>query len=126
MRILFTFVGGAGHFMPLAPIARAASAAGHAVAFTCGSGMVPIVELAGFTAFATDPSEVVEPPQRRPLVPVDRVHEQRVLRHRFGEELRGARAAGIAARSREWRPDLLVCDDADSGCEVAAERLGSP
>ena len=126
VRILFTFVGGAGHFVPLVPIARAAVAAGHAVAFTCGGGMVPIVEREGLTAFATDPLAVVEPPERRPLMPVDREHEQRVLRRTFGEELKRERAAGIADRCREWRPDLLVCDDADFGCGVAAERLGLP
>jgi UDP:flavonoid glycosyltransferase YjiC (YdhE family) len=37
MRILFTFIGGAGHFEPRIPIARAAEAAGHTVA-VAGSG----------------------------------------------------------------------------------------
>ena len=126
MRILFTFAGGAGHFMPLLPLARAAAAAGHPIAFTCGAGMVPIVVREGFSAFATDPSAVIEPPERRPLAPVDREHEQRVLRRRFGEELRDERAVGIADRCGEWRPDLLICDDADFGCEVAAGRLDLP
>ena len=35
LRILFTFVGGQGHFDPLVPIAGAATAAGHTVAFGC-------------------------------------------------------------------------------------------
>jgi UDP:flavonoid glycosyltransferase YjiC (YdhE family) len=34
MRILFTFAGGSGHLEPLIPIARAAEAAGHTVAFS--------------------------------------------------------------------------------------------
>jgi len=34
VRALFTFVGGAGHFDPLVPVARAMRAAGHTVAFT--------------------------------------------------------------------------------------------
>jgi len=40
MRVLFTFVGGHGHFEPLVRIARAAEAAGHTVAFGCGPSMV--------------------------------------------------------------------------------------
>jgi UDP:flavonoid glycosyltransferase YjiC (YdhE family) len=123
---MFTFVGGAGHFVPLLPVAGAAAAAGHAVTFTCSAGMVPVVERHGFTAVATDPSEPPEPPERRPLVPVDRDREQHVLRATFAGELKGERAAGIADRCADWRPDLLVCDTADFGCEVAAERLGLP
>jgi UDP:flavonoid glycosyltransferase YjiC (YdhE family) len=38
MRILFTFVGGSGHFDPLIPIARAAEAAGHAVGIPVDGG----------------------------------------------------------------------------------------
>lgn len=52
MRILFTFVGGHGHFEPLAPIARAAEAAGYAVAFGCAPSMISTVEAAEFFAFA--------------------------------------------------------------------------
>ena len=53
MRILFTFIGGLGHFHPLAPVARAAAAAGHEVAVAGSGGWSPQVEAAGFRAFAT-------------------------------------------------------------------------
>lgn len=33
--MLFTFAGGNGHFEPLVPLARAAAAAGHTLAFAC-------------------------------------------------------------------------------------------
>jgi UDP:flavonoid glycosyltransferase YjiC (YdhE family) len=125
VRILFTFAGGAGHFEPLVPIARAAAAAGHAVAFTCAARMVPLVERRGFAAVATAPGEL-GPPERRPLVPVDRDREQRVLREYYGGSLKRERAAGIAARCAAWRPDALVCDEADFGCADAARELGLP
>src|SRR6476661_3772654 len=51
MRILFTTISGSGHFHPLVPIARAAVAAGHDVAFACAASFVPTVERAGFRAF---------------------------------------------------------------------------
>jgi hypothetical protein len=43
MRILFTFIGGSGHFRPLMPVARGAQAAGHtvAVALPVRAGGVP-------------------------------------------------------------------------------------
>jgi UDP:flavonoid glycosyltransferase YjiC (YdhE family) len=125
VRILFTFAGGAGHFEPLVPIARAAAAAGHAVAFTCAARMVPLVARRGFAAVATAPGEL-GPPERRPLVPVDRDREQRVLREYYGGSLKRERAAGIAARCAAWRPDALVCDEADFGCADAARELGLP
>ena len=40
MRLLFTFAGGSGHFEPLVPIARAAGAAGHSVAFAGQTAMI--------------------------------------------------------------------------------------
>jgi UDP:flavonoid glycosyltransferase YjiC (YdhE family) len=120
MRLLFTFAGGAGHFEPLVPVARAARAAGHDVAFTCGAGMVAHVERRGFAAFPTVRGEPAVPPERRPLRPADRAHEQQVLRDYYGGRLRRERAAGLAERCAEWRPDALVCDEADFGCEDAA------
>ena len=63
MRVLFTFIGGRGHFEPLAPIARAATAAGHEAAFASGS-LLATVRAEGFAAFFVAP----EPPSpaRRP------------------------------------------------------------
>src|SRR5919204_298737 len=62
VRMLFTFAGGAGHFEPLAPVARAAAAAGHEVAFTCAPGMVPVVAERGFAVTATVAGEPARPP----------------------------------------------------------------
>jgi UDP:flavonoid glycosyltransferase YjiC (YdhE family) len=126
MRILFTFVGGAGHFVPLVPVARAAAAAGHAVAFTCAAGMVPVVERHGFAAQPTDPEDPGAPPERRPLQPVDRRREVEQLRQRFASGFPEERAARIADRCAELRPDVLVCDEVDFGCPIAAGRLGLP
>ena len=88
VRALFTFIGGRGHFEPLAPIARAAAAAGHEVAFASG-GVLPVVEAAGFTAFFVAPER--PPPPRRPLQGVDMENELRILREVLS---RGRRANG--------------------------------
>jgi UDP:flavonoid glycosyltransferase YjiC (YdhE family) len=52
MRIIFTFVGGNGHFEPLIPIAHTATEAGHTVAFGCGPSMVSRVAAVGLSVFA--------------------------------------------------------------------------
>ena len=69
MRILFSFVGGHGHFEPLVPIARAAEEAGHSVAFGCAPAMVSAVGAADFTVFAMGKSPG-GPPERLPLLPI--------------------------------------------------------
>ena len=51
MRILFAFAGGSGHLEPLVPIARAAKAAGHSVAFAGRPWMVPRLTNSVFEAF---------------------------------------------------------------------------
>ena len=124
MRILFTFVMGRGHYEPLAPIARAAVAAGHTVAFA-GSGDVPkVAQAAGFEAYAIAPDRV--PPERKPLVPVDVEREQRELvAHLSGSAPRERVPAALALCER-WRPDVLVCDEIDVGSMVAAELYGAP
>jgi UDP:flavonoid glycosyltransferase YjiC (YdhE family) len=127
LRILFGFVGGQGHFDPLVPVARAAEAVGHQVAFTSGRSMADVVATAGFTVLSTDPGGPPPgPPQRRPLLPVDMRREERDLRERFARDGARDRAAGMLRRAGEWTPDLIVCDEVDFGSVIAAERLGLP
>jgi UDP:flavonoid glycosyltransferase YjiC (YdhE family) len=123
MRALFTFVGGRGHFEPLVPIARAATAAGHDVAFASG-GLIPVIEAAGFAAFMVAP--VRRPPERRPLQGVDMERELRMLREVFFDSAARERVPAVVELCAEWRPDVLVCDEADIGSMIAAERLGLP
>jgi UDP:flavonoid glycosyltransferase YjiC (YdhE family) len=125
VRILFTFVGGRGHFEPLVPIARAAEAADHAVAFGCAPSMVATVEAADFSAFAMGAAES-SPPRRIPLRPLDRDREDRDLRDRFARRAAQYRVPRIIALCADWKPDVVVCDETDFGAVVAAERLGLP
>ncbi|GIG55753.1 glycosyl transferase [Longispora fulva] len=126
MRILFTFIGGSGHFHPLVPVARAAQAAGHTVAVAGGGTMVTTIEEAGFTAFATSPPRPRRAPDHGPLEPADPAGEARHLREGFagtGARRHAAVLPGIVAR---WRPDLLVRDEVDFGAAIVAELLGLP
>ena len=96
MRILFTFVGGNGHFQPVVPIARAAEAAGHAVAFVSGFSMVSTVEATGFTVFAVGPG-AGRTPERGPLYALSTEREDQVLREQLAV---AQRVSGLPAFSR--------------------------
>ena len=124
MRFLFTFAGGSGHFEPLVPIARAAEAAGHTVAVAGQAAMIPAIEAAGFTAFATEGATLSSTPERLPLLRLDLDREDRSLREGFAGRLARERATAILTLCATWQPDLLVCDEIDFGAMVAAERLG--
>ena len=121
MRALFTFVGGTGHYEPLAPIARAAAAAGHTVTFVCRPSMVAIVERDGFVALASGP-DVEDLDAIAPLAEPDRVREERVLRDGFARWTARRRVADIGALCAQLAPDLVVCDEVDFGAVMAAEQ----
>ena len=125
LRILFTFVGGSGHFDPLAPVAHAAEALGHSVAFGCGPSAVSLVREAGFRVFAMG-VDASPAPKRLPLLPVDSEREDRDLRERFARRAARYRVPLVISLCSEWQPDVLVCDETDFGAVIAAERLDLP
>lgn len=125
MRILFTFVGGRGHFEPLVPLARAAESAGHTLVFGCARSTASLVEGAGFGVFSMGRG-ARSPRQRIPLRPPDREREERDLRERFARRAARDRAPRVIALCTRWQPDVLVCDETDFGAVVAAEALGLP
>jgi hypothetical protein len=87
MQLLFTFIGGNGHFLPLLPLARAAVAAGHTVVFGCNPSLVATVAAAGFTAFPLGTGDGKSgPAERLPLRPVDMVREEQEFRDRFARD----------------------------------------
>jgi UDP:flavonoid glycosyltransferase YjiC (YdhE family) len=123
--MLFTCAGGSGHFLPLVPVARAAAAAGHAVAFAARPWMAPKVEALGFRCFAAG-TDLGLAPERRPLAKVDVEREMGAVGVGFGRRIARERAADVLALCGAWRPDLLVCEELDFGAMVAGERLGLP
>lgn len=125
MRILFTFIGGRGHFDPLVPLAHAAGAAGHHVAVAGSGNQVPAIEAAGFTAFATsEPRPRSQPRPQVRLGPIDPESEERQLREGFARRGGRRHAAAILDIARDWHPDLIVRDEVDFGAAIAAEALG--
>ncbi|MEX2275023.1 MAG: glycosyltransferase [Actinomycetota bacterium] len=125
-RILFTFAGGSGHADPLVPIAEAASAAGHKVAFAGGRSGAIVAEEQGFSVFLASDGAGGAPSTIAPLRPLDMEREYAVLRDFYAGVEASRRADQILELSELWRPDLVVCDEVDFGSMVAAERLGLP
>ena len=130
MRVLFSFIGGVGHFYPLVPVARAVAAAGHEVVVAGSGRQVRRIEDAGFRALPTsEVAPVAATPVERvagPLEPTDR----RAAEVEFAENFatKGARrhAAAVLAHVEAWRPDIVVRDEADFGAGIAAEAAGIP
>ncbi|WP_342239789.1 hypothetical protein [Inquilinus sp. OTU3971] len=83
MRVLFSFAGGSGHFLPLVPLAVAVRAAGHDVAFAGQPAMTEAVKAAGFAAFATGGETLRLAPVRTPLLAFDAAREDRAVRDGF-------------------------------------------
>jgi UDP:flavonoid glycosyltransferase YjiC (YdhE family) len=126
LRVLFTFAGGTGHANPLVPIARAAEAAGHAVAFAGSRSAATALEEQGFTLFAEPAGTPSDPATITRLLELDMEHEYRVLRDHYAGRLARDRARRVLKLAEEWKPDLIVSDEVDFGSMVAAERLGLP
>jgi UDP:flavonoid glycosyltransferase YjiC (YdhE family) len=128
MRILFTTQVGAGHWRPLAPLAKAAEAAGHEVAFATTPVGCAGVGRHGFHAFPAGDDDWLRPPPRahgEPPESAQPASSDWVVANVF---VRAAerRLPTLLAICRAWRPDVIVREHTEfAGC-AAAEHLGLP
>jgi hypothetical protein len=105
-------------------VAELAVANGHVVTFAGQRAVVPRLEALGFETVVVGPDTLSA--KRTALQPVDRRFEQAVVREHFVERFGRERAASLAELLGAISPDVLVCDEADFGAILAAERLGVP
>jgi UDP:flavonoid glycosyltransferase YjiC (YdhE family) len=132
VRVLCTTLPEYGHFHPMAPTARALAEAGHDVAFATAAEFCPRVERAGFAALAAGLSHddqidqaVVRFPEAAGLPP----GQERFLAfvpRMLAAVAAPAMVADLVPLVREWRPDVIVHGEADSGGPVAAAVAGIP
>ncbi|HWU08625.1 MAG TPA: hypothetical protein VN520_19975, partial [Streptomyces sp.] len=66
MRVLVTFAGGTGHFLPTLPYARQLRARSHEVRYACQQAMLAVVQAAGFPAVDTGGATLLPPDEQRP------------------------------------------------------------
>jgi hypothetical protein len=123
--MLFTFAGGTGHVEPLVPLAVAARAAGHVVAFAgrpsaAADGRGP--RLHGLP----DRAPRRAPADRVPLRPLSAERADRELRDGFAGRLARQRSERLLPLCLSWRPDVVVADETDFGALVVAELLRLP
>lgn len=126
MRVLFSFVGGAGHAEPMVPIAGALRDAGHTVAFAGHPHSLPALESRGFLSFEVDGHLEGAPLQRQPLVEPSQHHEDRVLRDHFATEVPRRRIARYLELYDAWAPDLVIRDEVDFAAAVLTQERDIP
>lgn len=129
MRLLFTCVPGFGHFHPLLPLARAAKAAGHEVAFATSPRFAETVERAGFEHLPAgldwDERQLLETiAELRAVAPIYR--GEWMMRHLFLDRVPRAMVPDLMAIIASWRPNLIVAGAFDYGGALAAEKAGLP
>ena len=133
MRLLFTSIPSTGHLHPLVPLAIAARAAGHEVAFACAESMRSAVEELGFRTFAAglnrdgdgDPEFDALKVRARRLTPGPEMDQLAIADVIYGVRARRM-LPGLLEICRQWRPDVVVRENFEAAGAVAAERLGIP
>jgi UDP:flavonoid glycosyltransferase YjiC (YdhE family) len=108
------------------PIADAVRVSGHSAAFFGRRSAATLLDANGFTLFADADDPALATGDHAPITALrepDMEREYRDLRG-FADRIARARMAGVLEVAREWRPDVLVCDEFDFGGMIAAERLG--
>jgi UDP:flavonoid glycosyltransferase YjiC (YdhE family) len=131
MRILFTSHPGFGHLHPLFPLASAARDAGHEVAIASGPEFADRVRASGFpfwpvglTGAETVRLYLERHPGSQALPAEERV--RMATPRMFVEIAARSRVAPLLARSRRWRPDLVVHEQSELAAPVVAAVLGVP
>ena len=129
-RILFTCRPLAGHFEPLRPLATAAVAEGHDVAFATGEPLVATARERGFEVFpAGAPASLRDTWATR--VPAPEVLATDAGRTWFFTEVFAGlelepRAADLASVVASWRPELVVHELAELAGPLVATAAGLP
>ena len=126
MRVLVSTTAGAGHFGPLLPFANAFQRAGHEVLVAAPESFTAAVGQAGFPhwPFADAPQEQWAAVMARlPQLSRDEA-EALVIGDVFaGMDVRAALPRTLAA-VEQWRPDLVLWENAEFSGPLAAERFG--
>jgi UDP:flavonoid glycosyltransferase YjiC (YdhE family) len=129
-RILFTCRPLSGHFDPLLPLADAARAAGHLVAFASGDPVVGRARDAGYLAFEAGPAESFRA-EWAPRFPHFRTLVGDAQREFFFTEIfanleLAPRAIDLESIMSAWRPRVVVHEVAELAAPLVSTSLGIP
>jgi UDP:flavonoid glycosyltransferase YjiC (YdhE family) len=131
VRVLFSSTWGHGHVLPMVPLARAFAEAGHQVLWAVPGPSAGLVTDAGLTAATAGLDAVgiamVLRAMREgtaPLPPQQRAGY--VFPTMFGAGTTPAMVADLLPLARDWRPDLMVHEQAELGAPLVAAVTGVP
>ena len=129
-RILFTCRPLSGHFDPLLPLAEAARAAGHTVAFASGNPVVDRARDAGFLAFEAGPAESFRA-EWAPRFPhfttlVGDAQREFFFTEIFANLELAPRAVDLESIMSAWRPRLVVHEVAELAAPLVSTSLDIP
>lgn len=126
MRVLCSFVGGAGHLVPQLPLLEALRDAGHELAVLAGraSGTASAPEGLFRHTMSRPDARTGSDGEITPLVPLDREHEIAAVADYFAGP---AALRSVSAIGEELGGiDVVVCDELDFGAMAAAARARIP
>ena len=129
--MLFTCRPGYGHYFPLVPLARAAAAAGHAVALAAGEPIRSVAEADGFETFSAGPSsDAVREAIAERLGDLGAIPADQHRSFFFGRVFTGielpARLQDLLDVAAKWEPDILVHELSEFAGPLAARLTGIP
>ena len=124
MRVVCSFVGGAGHLVPQLPLHRALADAGHQLVLVGRESAARSVPDIYQQVIVSDDDRRGVREAIAPLAPVDIEHELAVVERHFAGGMARESAARVA--SALVGADLLVCDELDLGAMAVAQDAGVP
>ena len=118
--MLFTSFPALGHFMPVAPLAAAAVAAGHDVKVVSGADLCRWAADAGFDAHPVGDTQA-------DLIAAVRTADGDVPSERlFSDVWVGVALPGMLDVTNAWRPDVIVHEEEEYAALLVASIVGTP
>ena len=128
MRVLFASTRGVGHFNPVVPFVDSALRGGHDVLVAGPPTLAPTVEPTGYPFWQGEdpPADELDATWARvPQVPPDQAN-QIVIGEIFARLDVRAMLPAMRAALAEWKPDLVIREQAEFASAIAAEEAGVP
>ena len=129
MRILFATTGGAGHVLPLRPLAQALRDRGHAVAWATAPDALPLLNEPGFERFAVGPTFDVSRSAFRDAFPdagglLGEALSAYTFPRLFGAILAQAMLSDVEQVVTHWQPDCVVHEPAALAVPLVCRHQG--
>jgi len=130
MRVLFTTTPGRGHYQPMLPLAGAFVEAGHEVRWAAAEEVCLRLRGRGFDAAscgvdAAGASPLEPPPPEIAALPID-ARPDFMFSRIFGPRRAEPMLVDLIPIVEDWRPQVLVCDQAELAGPIAAALAGVP